>query len=236
MKKAVYPNTLGKPTMYERMIKVHCWLKIIPLVDRDKNNTHVQFRLLSMPTLLSSLWCWIPLSYFLFVRINVPTMPEDSNYDNVSLENTNKTVSGPTKITLDYIIFTAFQVINFLLILLLPPSLGHFFACNELALKGRFAWSPRAWIVVLSAAIFLATEVTTSFIFASQSKASGLSTWDVIQYAAAEQLVNVTACLLQLSALILVSSRQTHFIKSAAKNRKFITCYFVNDYFKILNI
>jgi hypothetical protein len=232
MKKAVCPKTLIKPTKYERLVGLLCWMKVIPLI-RGKNNSCVRFRILSLPTLLSTLWCWIPLSYYIYVYFNWPIMSDDnSNYGNTSLANTNNTVTSPARMALDDYIFIAFQVVDFLLILLLPTALAHFFACTESREQRWFDWSQRAWILVFSVVIFLSTEATSNYLFALQDKATGKPTLTIVHNAAANQLVNVTASLLQLTALLLVSSRQSFFVKKATMNRTLTTCSVVNNLLK----
>jgi hypothetical protein len=84
IKNAIYPKAFVKIKIYERLLNLLCLLNVIPLA-HGKNNTQSRFKILSIPTLLSTLWCWIPLSYFIYVITNWPSPEDDSTNSNKSI-------------------------------------------------------------------------------------------------------------------------------------------------------
>jgi hypothetical protein len=103
---------------------------VIP-VTRDKNNFKVQFRILSLPTLLSTLWCLIPLTYFLYASINWQASNLKASSANLSIANSSKAASASTNLQMDLYIALVFKFANFLLIFHLPSVLGYFIGNNK---------------------------------------------------------------------------------------------------------
>ena len=228
MKKVVHPAGRRTPSSsgYHRFLRFLSRIKVIPIVEEQSSSSY-SFRVISLPSLLSTLWAWVPLAYYLYrklawpLAVNIhagPTVANVSSTSNPATTTTSSSTDTPLN-RVDAYINVAFLVDIFLLILLLPAVLGHFFATNGLAavnLEKRFVWPRRGWMVVLSAAIFIATETTTLCSTVVQSLAQGVSTEGLVHYFASLQLLNLIVALLQLIALLLVSAEQTDFMQTAA--------------------
>jgi hypothetical protein len=227
MKKTVHPKAFVRRTKYEKLLSLLCLLKVIPLII-GKNKVQGQFRILSLPILLSTLWCWIPLSYYIFsfAYANWITLEYTEVNSNELYANASKEITNSSVIDKGFYMFMACEGTELLMILLLPATLGYFFACNELMRQKKFAWSKRTWILVISAVLFPVSETTSFFAFSYET--TGLSTWAIVYNFTSDLLINVIACLFQLTALLLVSSRQAYFMKNAAKNCKTTTCSQIN--------
>jgi hypothetical protein len=230
MKIIARPKAIVKITMFEKLLNMLCLIKVIPLV-RNKKKGQMQFKILSFPTLLSTLWCWIPLAYYIFVNINWPPIEEDDpgNSSEISA-NSSQEITDSSDIDIGYYIFQAFVVLAFLMILLLPAALGNFFACTQSKPQKRFAWSPKGWVLGLATAIYLITEITSTTLFSISYQRRGMSLWGIVHNFASYLLMNGIPCLLQFSALLLVSSRQASFMKNAAQNKKVTTYTQINDW------
>jgi hypothetical protein len=96
--------------------------------------------------------------------------------------------------------------------------MGYFFAKNESGLSGNFKWPYKGWLLILSAVFFTAS--TKIYLF---SNAGGKNTTMLFLDLIESLLMIDSVCILQLIALLLVSSRQTYFIKNAARNSKSTT-------------
>jgi hypothetical protein len=188
----------------------------------------MQFKILSLPTLLSTLWCWLPLSYLIFHEINKLSAENDPLSLNESSANPDQVKANSSEMAISFYIYRAFETTEFAMILLLPATLGHFFACNGSKLKKRFVWSQKCWLVVFSAIIFMVTDTASFFTIINETYPNA-STWETVHRFLSVQLMNVITCFLHLTALLLVSSRQADFIKKAAKNSKMTLCSQIND-------
>ena len=115
---------------------------MIPVV---RDSGQFQFVPLSLPTLLATLWLWVPFSYYMYVSTCWPTVVADPN-----ATATTNTTNSKRSSSLDGYLFQAFLVAIFLLILLLPGLIGHFYALNGAALRAAssFAWPRRGWLLV----------------------------------------------------------------------------------------
>jgi hypothetical protein len=138
----VYPYE-KKQLTYQRMMKLLCCIKLIP-VTRDPETGNLVFCLLSIPTLVSSLWCWLPLSYYLGHMMFCGHLnlcgAEEENLTNSVTTNRSSTIALDGN-NFDKYIIAAFLASIFLLILLLPPLLGHFSALNpSVMLTGIVSW------------------------------------------------------------------------------------------------
>ena len=167
-------------TWYPRLLHLLCWLKVIPVLrDNKKDSSGYRFRLLSWPPLLATLWSAIPLAYYIY-GLNCAQLPTTTNTTTAAATNLSETKSF-SQSSMDQYIYIAFLVAVFLLILLLPSGLGHFFAQNGSAiLETKFAWPQRGWMLVLSALIFLAGETTQIMFVAIHYKTRGISTGGLI--------------------------------------------------------
>jgi hypothetical protein len=110
-------------------------------------------------------------------------------------------------------IFLALHGTSFLLILLLPAAMGYFFAKNESGLCGRFMWPNKGWLLISSALIFILSQKFFLFSHADWTYTTLL----VVDFVNSLLMLD-SSCLLQLTALLLVSSRQTYFIQKANMN------------------
>ena len=221
MRKVVSPEGKTRPAVIHRLLDLLCRIKVIP-VSRDKTTDHnYSFNILSLPTLLSTLWFWVPLSYYLyFFFCWQDKVTETKTIIRTQTQN-NTTQSH---FALDNYIEKAFIVVIFLLILLLPGVLGYFFALNGPAIKERkFVWPRRGWMLVLSFILFIVGETTPLALMISLGKAKGAAAEGVIHAFVSHQLMNLTAALLQLVALLVVSGRQAGFVQATADSNKFIT-------------
>jgi hypothetical protein len=159
------------------------------------------------------------LTYHIYFYTNWgPGAPKRNVTKNASLSNSNMTVISPKKSMMNQYILMAFMVALFLLIILLPALVGYFFAKNGSGLRGNFIWPNKGWLLILSAFIFLAS--TNIYIFLN---AGPMPTAVIVHNFINSVLTFDTACLLQLTALLLVSSRQTWFIRYADRNRQSTT-------------
>jgi hypothetical protein len=134
----LYPCERKRLTLYQRLLKLLCWIKLIP-VTRDNNTGGLNFHVLSFPTLVSSLWCWLPLSYYFYnycAQFNF--CGTERNTTNILTTNLSSTVgNAKSNNKFDQYIVAAFLVSTLLLILLLPNLLGHFSALNpSVMIKG----------------------------------------------------------------------------------------------------
>jgi hypothetical protein len=201
-----------------------------------KNNSQMQFKILSQPTLLSTLWCWIPCSYFIFVDIYWPPVEcvaDDRVSSNELSANLSQAFNNSSDMNIDtYIYYTASVAPEFLMILLLPSAIGYFFDITESKVQKKFAWSPKGWIIGFSTVIFVLTEMSSLGMFAISDKVNCMSTWGIVHKFASILLMNGLACLLQLTVLLLVSSRQAYFTTKAAKKSKTTACLQINNLLK----
>jgi hypothetical protein len=147
-----------------------------------------------------------------------PGAPERNVTTNASLSNSNMTVLSPQKSMMNQYIVLAFMVALILLILLLPALIGYFFGKNGAGLRGNFIWPNKGWLLILSAFFFIAITNVYACL-----RDGAMSTAMLVHDFIIALLANNTACLLQLTALLLVSSRQTRFIRCAARNRQSTT-------------
>jgi hypothetical protein len=148
----------------------------------------------------------------------VPEAAKKNVTTNVSLSNSNMTVVSPQKSMMTHYIVLAFVVALYVLMLLLPASLGYFFGKNGAGLHGNFIWPKKGWLLILSAFFFIASTNVYTFL-----SVGAMSTAMLVHKFIIALLTNNTACLLQLIALLLVSARQTWFIRCAARNRQSTT-------------
>jgi hypothetical protein len=107
--------------------------------------------------------------------------------------------------------------------------LGYFIGSNKSALQERFAWFHSEWIIVISTLLFLTTETIFLSSAALTDMANGLPTEDIIHLFISFQLMNITASLLQLTTLLVVSSRQVHFIQKITKCGKVSSVHIVSN-------
>jgi hypothetical protein len=174
-----------------------------------------KFKILSLPMLASTIWFLLTLAYYIVIIYVLKTHATSSQ--SMSTENaTNMTGTVTmTKSLLNTSIQMAFIIAIFLLILLSPAVLGHFFQLNGTAMmQARFCWPKRGWLLGLSLVIYIVTESTTLVLKLLQLKQ--MSTLLIINWLLCFQLTNLTAGTFQFILLVLVSSRQTHFIKTVS--------------------
>ena len=202
-----------KPLLYHKLLGLLCWLKVIP-VSRVGHN----FKLISLPTALSTLWFWLPFSYYIYAENYEPTDKPGNNSTSAHLGN------GPTSVkphfSLDQLIIKAYACMLFLLILLLPGSIGYYFALNKSAfMESRFRWSVQSWLLVLLTIIFMLTQTVGLWSAATQMQSTGsTSTLNCIHFFLCRQLANISVSLLQFIAIYLVSARQADFIRNTSKD------------------
>ena len=201
MRTVVSPSEVKEPKkpLFD-FLGLLCWLKVIPVSRKEP-----RFRLLSLPTLLSTLWCWVPLIHFLYTQIMIRK------------EATGHASSDRyVKTTLDEIILMEFEAGIFLLVLMLPALLGHFYGLSNLARKeATFPWPRRGWLVLLSAFIFIISQAIGLW-FDYQLHSARTSTEMLIHLCVFRIVSSIIVALFQCIALLLVSSEQTHFIRTAA--------------------
>ena len=112
----------------------------------------------------------------------------------------------------DSYISMAFVADIFILILFLPLVLGHFVGLNGSALRTeRFVWPHRGWMLVLSCLVFLVCVTIKLCFMTVYGKAVGIPTMGIVHTFLCLEFINLTAALLQVIALLLVSIRQTRF-------------------------
>jgi hypothetical protein len=214
MKEPVHPSEVNRPSLYHRFLHLLCCLKVIPV-----SGVQNKFCLVSLPTLLSTFWCWASSAYYIFVT----KWNENSNSEESYSKNITESNNLSFHETLDKMIFIAFLLTLFLLMLLLPGVLGYFFATNYSAmLRRKFTWPLRGWILVLSTAIFVLCETATLCI-TTEIASAVMPTERLVHFFMACQLFNLTAASLQFIAIMLVSTRQTSFIEKAFARSKDIT-------------
>jgi hypothetical protein len=126
MKTRIFPAALRKPGLYKRLLLLLCWLKVIPVSKRD-----LRFKLFSVPTLLSTLWGWLLVSYYIYADIYVKNQAPSIGSSNESSVQPNNGTVIQKQYDFNESIVIAFVVGTFLLILLLPGVMGHFFAHND---------------------------------------------------------------------------------------------------------
>ena len=187
-------------------------LKIIP-VTKDKTSGAHKFHLISLPTLLSTIWFCLTLAYFNYA-IYLVDHQDNLNMTARAADNTTKDTRNPkNEPSIDEYIQYAFLAGLFLIILLFPSVLGIFFAFNGSAiLETDFFWPKKGWLVVLSLIIFIIAGTTTLSLLLVQYLAMGMSTLKLVHWYVSCQLVNLTAAMIQFIVLMVVSARQTGFI------------------------
>jgi hypothetical protein len=209
MRTRIYPAALRKPGLYKRLLIVLCWLKVIPVSKRDH-----RFKLFSVPTLLSTLWGWLLLSYYIYadiyVRNEAPSyLASIKNESTVVLANNGTDVKNQYDFNGNLVI--AFLVGTFLLIILLPGAMGHFFAHNDsMMLNGKFTWPYRGWMLVLSALVFMLIQTITLY---DVTRELNISNIRFLHYFLPRQLVNSTVSSVQFLVIMLISSTQSSFIR-----------------------
>jgi hypothetical protein len=213
MRTTIYPAALRKPGLYKRLLLVLCWLKVIPVSKRDH-----RFKLFSVPTLLSTLWGWLLVSYYIYADIYVKTeAPSFASSNESSVQPNNGTV---IKKQYDFngSIVIAFLVGIFLLILLLPGAMGHFFAHNDsVMLNGKFTWPNRGWMLVLAALVFMLIQTISLY---NMTKELNMSNIRLLHYFLPRQLVNSTVASVQFLVIMLISSTQSSFIRIIQRTPK----------------
>jgi hypothetical protein len=220
MMKLVHPTGARKPTVYHRFLLLLCWLKVIPLSGRDR-----RFCLFSLTTLLSTIWGGVPCAYNIFYMNYEQTGAINSNSSEGSGKNKtdNASINLSLHDTLSQAIFNVFLLLLFLLMLLLPTVLGHFFAINQSAmLWTTFTWPHRGWMLVVSTIIFIVSSAI-SLSLTTERLSALISTERLVYFYIGPQLCNLIAALLQLISVILVSARQTAFLDKAVATSKDIT-------------
>ena len=152
----------------------------------------------------------------------------------------SKTASSSPDNSFDQYIGIAFEAAIFLLILLLPTVLGHFFGLNEKALQvgsNSLVWPRRGWTLVLSALAFTIMEIVLLSVSVVHGQEKGVSTAALVHTLASFALMILLASLLQLIALLLISATQRGFIQAAAESSHSLTAgtmkLLLHDYEKI---
>jgi hypothetical protein len=221
-----YPEEERKLTLYQRAVRLFCWIKLIP-VSRDARTGDYQFHLLSLPTLFSSLWSLVPLAYYLYYYLCLGMNLCDSSVSaadkldnltaNLSLATANNTTMIGNKI--DQYLAVASLVSTFIFTLLLPPVLGHFAALNPCVMLGG-RWPIKGWMLLTASFVSLGTR--TCFIAIGIFYVISLGNFDV-QREIPSALMILTAVVLLLIVSILIGSTQTMFVKEAQNIRDAIS-------------
>jgi hypothetical protein len=218
----VHPYDKMQLTLYQRVMNLLCWIKLIP-VTRDHETGDISFNIYSCPVLVSSLWCWIPLAYFLYNVFcgELSFCGAEENATNISTINISSKVvnANPPSNNFDTYIRAAILASYFLLILLLPPIMGHFSALNpSVMLHGN--WPKRGWVLVLAFLIFLGTEITMQTVAIFRGTFL-VSPTEILPHKFASFLLLILAVsTIQLLALFLISSAQTALTKIASHIRR----------------
>jgi hypothetical protein len=213
----VYPYDRKQLTLYQRVLNLLCWIKLIP-VTRDHETGDLSFDIFSCPTLVSSLWCWVPLTYYLYNVFcgQLSFCGAEENATNIFTTNLSSKVvntNSPGN-NFDKYIVAAFLASIFLLILLLPPVLGNFSALNpSVMLHG--SWPKRGWMLVLALFIFLGTETTMQAVAILRGTFLVSPTEILPHKLASFSLLILAVCTIQLISLFLICSAQTDLIKTA---------------------
>ena len=207
-----------KVTIYQRFLNLLCWLKLIP-VTMEKNTGAVRFHPFSLPTLLSTSWFCLIFSYFIYtlqVLQKEDAPKEILNSTAKDSKNITEPKENPySSSNLDSYISIAFIIALMMAVLLLPAIMGYFFSLNGSAmLKTRFAWPRRGWMLVMSLISFLVTSTVSLTIMLIVNKTLGMSTFGLVHWYTSNQVINLSAAIIQFIALMLVSIRQTSFINS----------------------
>jgi hypothetical protein len=211
----IFPVKKQRGSRYQKFLLLLCWLKIIPVSTEKGSGAH-KFRILSIPTLMSTLWFWITLSYWIFFEMTVEFKSGKNESITQGAQMTNNMSNTSVQFTgLDLYIYYGFVAGLLLLILLLPVTMGHFFALNGATmLKNKFCWPKHGWMLVVSLLVYLVTEITTIALLLMQLKTMGMTTASLVHRGFSSQLMNVTAGIFQFVVLLLASARQTAFIQS----------------------
>ncbi len=189
MSTMVHPAEVMRPTVYCKFLKLVCLLKIIPVSRKDD-----KFQLISLPTLLSTLWCLAPLSYYIYAHLFfIQETDERANHGQSAEPGHNKSEVF-LKANLSYKLFFVYIIMTFLLVLFLPFVMGHFYELNAAAmLNGRFVWPHKGWMLVLSGILFPATEIVFLCSLIMDFISIGLSTEGLVHLYLHRQIINLVA-------------------------------------------
>jgi hypothetical protein len=152
------------------------------------------------------------LSYFINAEINVlnevASLPKSTQSRIVSWSS------------LDNTIYYANIGTAFVLVLLLPGVMGHFFACNHQAMLGRIFACPQRWrMLIIYTIAFMTTETLGFYSLTEKMYLVGLSNEGLVNFLLPRQLIYMIVALLQFLVIMMVSSRQSDFIQ-AIRGRK----------------
>jgi hypothetical protein len=222
MAKIVAANHEEQRSCFQLLLRILCWIKVIPMWQNSN-----KFTILSMPSLLATFWCWIPLgclTYSYYLVLNLYAV--GTNVANATEMNLDQTTPAADQV-MDIYLYLAFLLLLFLLILILPGVLGHFFSLNKQAiLQLKFCWPLHCWMLVSSTIGFILGETICQLFY------SDLST-SALYFITSSELVYFTAAFLQFTALFLIGVRLTNFIETAAANSiKTITANTIQNLFE----
>lgn len=212
-------HTKKKPPSkhFRGLLNLLCWLKIIP-VNRDH-----EFHILSLPSVLSTIWCLISLSIYLFSHFMFESQLNGRQQAYNATTNRTEAVTIKKADYIDTYILYAFQAVVHLLILLLPMALGHFYSTNRCTMQtlGLF-WPNRGWMMIVSTFPFIVTIAGLEGYYLSRRLKKGMMTSASVMEFLSKVVTNVTAAILQLITVLMVNMTQTGFIKTLAEKREMI--------------
>jgi hypothetical protein len=226
MVKIVGANQEDHRNHFQMLLRILCCIKVIPTWQNSN-----KFSILSVPSLLATFWCWIPLAYWIYSRFLIFELySAGTNMTNVTAANLNQTAST-ANMAIDFYLLYALLLLIFLLILLLPEVLGHFFSLNKPAmLQLKFCWPRHCWMLV-SSAMFIILGETIRNLFLSKFQFSTIALYGLTSTVS----VYVTAAFLQFMALFLIGVRLTNFIEIDAAHTTAITANTIHNLFEEYN-
>ena len=219
MKIEVSSTDVKKQTVYHKFLIMLCWLRVIPVSLENH-----KFKIISVQTILSSLWTFVPWSYYIYYKMALETTTNEVPATTVNstipqAQSDNKSSELFFQSSMDNALFTTYLILTFCLMLFLPLAQGHFFEHNASSLlTTRFQWPSRGWMLALSSIICPLLEVACLSFSTALFISAGMPTSFVVHFFLVYQIINFAVAFLQLSSIMLVNSRQADFMMNVDKS------------------